>query len=91
MSHAAGRGQGWAPEAFFLEFLKNVIQMNCFRKFFTVFVEPISFDTLLRRKSFDTLLRRKSLAVAKAGPKAGPNDNETKNKKGTKAINYLEK
>ena len=26
-----------------------------------VFVEPISFDTLLRRKYFDTLLRRKHL------------------------------
>ena len=59
MGIAAGRGQGLGPEAFFLEFLKNVIQMNCFRTFFTVFVEPISFDTLLRRKSFDTLLRRK--------------------------------
>ena len=26
---------------------------------FTVFIEPILFDTLLRRKRFDTLLRRK--------------------------------
>ena len=46
----------WVP-VFSLQFLKIKSCFCVVRKFFTVFVEPISFDTLLRRKLFDTLLR----------------------------------
>ena len=44
----ASRGE---KRRFKLEFLKIRSCFSLVRKFFTVFVEPISFDTLLRRNS----------------------------------------
>ena len=49
----------WAGDASRCSFWNFIVGLSAWRKFFTVFVEPISFDTLLRRNLFDTLLRRK--------------------------------